>query len=327
MDFMEKIRMENESYLPALTRRPDFRNFWDRTREITRSNPLCPEIQEVPSQFPGIRLYDVSYHGFDCTPIHGWMMVPVVPEWEQIPCLIHYHGFTGNRGMPWDFAPWLLKGLAVLSVDVRDQGGDTGNLAGYAQGHVTNVACKGILNKEEYYYRAVYMDCVKALDFALMFPEVDPARLVIDGTSQGGALGMAVSALDERPAIVMVSVPSNSNLEVRVEGAHGAFASVTDYLKRFPDKLAQAYETLSYFDTMNMAEWIRCPVLASVALMDTTCPARCYYATYNRITAPKRMDVYPFNKHEGGAPQMGKKLDFLVESGIVKGFTYGGQAK
>ena len=317
MGFMEKNRLDNESYLPELTRRPDFTAFWDRTRAISQANPLCPESREVPSRFPGVRLFDITYHGFDNTPIHGWMMLPKMKEGERIPCLIHYHGFTGSRGMPWDFAPWLLKGLAVLSMDVRDQGGDTGSLAGSSQGHVTNVACKGILDKDEYYYRAVYMDCVKAIDFALTLPEIDPDRIVINGASQGGALGMAVSALDTRPALVMVDVPSNSNLEARVEGAHGAFASVTDYLKRFPEKLSQAYETLSYFDTMNMAEWIRCPVLASVALKDTTCPARCYYATYNRITAPKQMDVYPFNGHEGGAPQMGKKLDYLVQYGIV----------
>jgi len=317
MEFMEKVRMENEAYLPELTRRSDFEAFWDTTRAIAKANPLCPISQEIASPFPGIKLFDVTYHGFDSTPIHGWMMIPRVLEGERIPCLIHYHGFTGSRGLPFDFAPWLLKGMAVLSVDCREQGGDTGNLAPYSHGHFSNVACKGILDKEEFYYRAVYMDCLKALDFALQFQEIDPERLVIEGASQGGALGMAVSALDPRPAAVMVDVPSNSNLEARVEGAHGAYASVTEYLKRFPDRLELAYETLSYFDTMNMAEWIRCPVLASVALKDTTCPAKLYYATYNRITAPKEIDVYPFNGHEGGALQMGRKFDFIVRRGIV----------
>ena len=51
------------------------------------------------------------------------------------------------------------------------------------------------------------MDCVKALDFAEGCLEVDPERLVIEGGSQGGALGMAVCALDARPRLGILNVP------------------------------------------------------------------------------------------------------------------------
>jgi cephalosporin-C deacetylase len=300
MSFVDDISKDLFEYLPPLTRRGDFDEFWKTTVDIAKAIPMNirMELYDYPS--PYVTVYSITYNGFDETRIHGWYLVPKFVEKDKYPCLIHYHGFTGNRGRPADFMQWIMMGVAVVSVDCREQGGLTGNSAQYSQGSVVNVNCKGVLDKEEYYYRAVYMDCLKAIDFACRQKEVDDSRIIIEGGSQGGALGMAVCALDSRPYLAMVDVPSNSNIDKRVEGAFGSFASVTEYLKQNPDKIDKAMETLSYFDTMNMAHLIKCKVLASVALRDNTCPARFYFATYNRITSEKRIEIYPFNGHEGG---------------------------
>jgi cephalosporin-C deacetylase len=98
----------------------------------------------------------------------------------------------------------------------------------------------------------------------------------------------------------MLDVPSNSYIEKRIQGEHGIFSAVTNYLKMHPDQIEKVYETLSYFDTMNMADKIQCKILASVGLKDNVCPAECYFATYNRITSPKVIKIYPFSGHEGG---------------------------
>jgi cephalosporin-C deacetylase len=139
--------------------------------------------------------------------------------------------------------------------------------------------------------------------------------IAVEGGSQGGALAMAVSALDARPALVMADVPGNSNIERRVEEARGALAAVTEYLAVYPQCTDAALKTLSYFDTMNMADKIKCKVLASVALKDTVCPAEMYFATYNRIKSEKRIEIYPFNGHEGGHGIHNEiKLRFLREN-------------
>lgn len=321
MRYLEEKLAELTAYAPPLTRREDFREFWERTLEQTRQVPLDPQADRVDYPSPYVEVYDISYNGFDETRIHGWYILPAFAKKESYPCLIHYHGFTGDRGRPEHFMQWVLMGMAVLSVDCREQGGVTGNSARYtSSGLTTNVTTKGLLDKEEYYYRAVYMDCVKALDFAQSRPEIDETRLVVRGGSQGGALGMAVCCLDRRPRLGIVNVPSNSNLEARVIGRHGSFSAVNDYLRRHPDQTDKAFETLSYFDTMNMAEWIRCPIFASVGLADPVCPARCYFASYNRITAKKQIAVYPFNEHDGaGDVHLEKELRYLRDSGILDG--------
>jgi cephalosporin-C deacetylase len=315
MAYIDKYTDELFSYHPPLTKREDFDKFWKQTLEETKARDIKSErvICDYPSSH--VNVYSISYNGFDDTRIHGWFIVPEFASEGKLPCLIHYHGFTGNAGRPGDFMHWITMGVCVLSVDCRAQSGRTGDAAAYSSGSTQSVVCKGILDKNEYYYRLVYMDCVKAIDFACLQEEVDPQRIIIEGGSQGGALGMAVCALDDRPWLAMVDVPSNSNIEIRVEGRHGSYAAVTDYLKIYPRQVEKVFDTLSYFDTMNMAENIKCKVLASVALKDDVCPAKMYFATYNRINAPKDIRIYPFNGHEGGGSLHEEvKLGFIREN-------------
>ncbi|NLO36014.1 MAG: acetylxylan esterase [Clostridiaceae bacterium] len=313
MTYLEDKIAELSAYLPPLTREADFDLFWETTR--TQADAVSLDARRTPCSYPipSIAVSDIQYSGFDGTPIHGWLIVPTWRPASQLPCLIHYHGFTGNRGLPCDFTAWTSLGVAVLSIDCRQQAGDTGTRAVLSSGCTQSVVCQGILDPKEYYFRAVYMDCLRAIDFAAAQPEIDPGRIILEGGSQGGALGMAVSALDDRPWLAMVDVPSNSLLHERVSNAHGSFSAVTDYLKIHAHLTDQVFRTLSYFDTMNLADRIRCPLLASVALNDTTCPAKFYFASYNRITSPKEIAVYPFNGHEGGRNvQLQRKLQFLA---------------
>lgn len=323
--YLDRKKQELEAYSPELTRRDDFEVFWSQMRRESDSVPLDPHYESVPYPCGGLEVQSVSYCGFDETRIHGWFITPVgLTQGTTIPCVVTYPGFNGNRGTVSSFAHWILAGAAVLSVDVREQRGITGNMADYTHGNATSVTTKGLLDKREYYYGAVYMDCLKAIDLAASQPLVDPERIIVAGVSQGGGLATAVSALDERPCCALVDVPSNSNLERRSEiklapySGTGAFGAVNEYLRVHPGQTDLAFETLSYFDTMNMAEWITAPTVAAVGLDDTVCPAECYYATFNRIPALKHMTVYPFAGHgDVSRSQVEVQLSFLCEQGII----------
>ena len=313
MNRIEEQIHSNEAYLPELTRRDDFADFWSETREKADAVPLDARREPGEYPLPHMRVYRIRYAGFEGTPIHGWFLTPDFTG-GRVPCVVHYHGFGGDAGRPADYVPGVMLGCAVRAGDCRDQSGATGDSRAWEGGSCFGLMSRGILNRNDYYLRAQYMDCVRALDFACAQPEVDCSRIVVEGGSQGGALCMAVCGLDARPWLALADVPSNSNLEARVEGENGSFSQVTAYLKKYPGHLARAYETLSYFDTMNLADRIACPVYASVALRDNVCPARMYYATFNRIPGPKHIDVYPFNGHEGGGgAHFEKKLRYLKD--------------
>ncbi len=134
VSYLDRRSAELHAYVPELTRRPDFHAFWDEMLECARAVPLAPELDPVDYPNRRLRVLDVSYDGFDGTRIHGWLIRPVAGAMvgdlpERLPCLVHYHGFGGSRGRPADFAAWTQLGIAVLSVNVRDQRGSTGNAA------------------------------------------------------------------------------------------------------------------------------------------------------------------------------------------------------
>lgn len=335
MEYISEKEKALQEYLPALTKEPDFDDFWAKTLAISRKHPLNYHLK--PAAYPAryLKLFDIDFEGMDGTMIHGWYMEPAFcihsdnsgepalkasHKPEKFPCLINFHGFNGDRGQPHDFFLWIMAGMAVLTIDCREQGGSTGSSYPYGStGIVKNVTTKGLLNPEEYYYRYVYTDCLRALDVACQLPDVDASRLVVHGISQGGGIGTAVCALDNRPCAALLDVPSCADLEKRVWGEYGAFSAVAEYLRKYPFHTKQAMKTLSYFDTMNLAEHITCPVYASVALKDDVCPAECFFAAYNRISSPKQIAIYPFNTHDGARHiHWQKKLEFLQNMKIIE---------
>lgn len=308
----EAKRAQFEAYLPPLTRQADFDAFWQETLTVSQEVPLSLKMEPISHPLRGAAVYDVRYAGFDGLPIRGWFLSPAFSSAEKTPVIIDYHGYGLSRGVPSQYAAWVLSGYSVLAVDCREQGGETGAQNTMSGGGAW--AARGLQDPKTYYYRYVYMDCLRAVDVAQACPGVDPARMILHGRSQGGGIAMMVAALDGRPCCLLCDVPSNSNIERRVLERTGSFSAVAEYLALRPHMTAEVYRTLSYFDTMNCAHRIACPVFASVAMLDETAPAICYYASFNRIVAPKQITVYPLNNHDGASVlHMEKKLRFLAQ--------------
>ena len=51
--------------------------------------------------------------------------------------------------------------------------------------------------------------------------------------------------------------------------------------------------TLSYFDPMNLAEWVRCPTLVGVGRQDDIVPAETVYAIANHLTCHHEVREFP----------------------------------
>ena len=60
------------------------------------------------------------------------------------------------------------------------------------------------------------------------------------------------------------------------------------------------FETLEYFDNMNFAENIACPIICSVGLKDNVCPPKNFLPAYKLIRSKKALYKYNNAGHEGG---------------------------
>ncbi len=313
MEYNEKIKQELLKYPYEVTKKDDFDAFWEKNLKSLESKPLELKKEKVSYPSPYMEAYEISFLGGDETRIHGWFMVPTFVKKEKYPCVIHYHGFGGDREKPVKFLPWIMMGCCVLSYDCRTQGGITGDAHEYQTGLVTNVTAQGVLDKEDYYYKFLYLDAIRAVDVACSLSEVNADQIILEGGSQGGTLSLAVACLDDRAKGLLCDIPSGCQLNKRVENKEGSYSSIADFLRNFPDKSDQVFDTLSYFDIVNMADKITCPVFASVGAQDPVCPAKYFMGAYQRITAPKQIEVYPFYGHYVSAEQTEKKMAFLAK--------------
>jgi cephalosporin-C deacetylase len=233
--------------------------------------------------------------------LRPWKKQHLVPHQQSpFPALAQYHGYSGSKVEPHNLLMWALQGYAVLSVDVRGQSGETSDPAHYPGGHVTGWMTMGILDPADYFYRGVYVDCLRAVEFLGGRAEVDGARIGVMGGSQGGALTLAVAALSGRPALAMSDEPYLCHFRRAVEIAErNPYLEISAYLKKHPHRDVQVWRTLSYFDNLNLCDRISCPVLVSVGLDDRTCPPSTIYAIYNHLTCEtKELGVYPYHDHE-----------------------------
>lgn len=298
---------ELEQYQPALTAAADFDAFWQATLAESDARPLDAQFEVQPYIVDRVTVYDVRYNAYDeRTRVAGWYIVPNegyrLEKDGKIPTIVQYHGYSGGRGHIASYLHWALQGYAVLTVDTRGQDGQTPDNYPYSGGGFVGFMTKGLSDPREYYYRHAYVDCVRAIDVVRSLPET--GDIIITGGSQGGGLTLAVAALAQNKGIVaaMPDVPflCHFRRSIEVFGA-GPYHELVDLWKRRPHTVEASYQTLGYFDGMNFAPRITCPVLLSVALLDTICPPSSGFAVYNHLGGEKELKVYPFNGHEGGS--------------------------
>lgn len=285
------------SYRPEPSAQPDIEAFWRRTLDEAQRQPLNVALESIEYPADGMKVGRLYYDGWQGARICGWYLAREGASGQ--PTLIVYHGYSGDKGQVHDYLGWAYQGYTVLAVDVRGQGGESSDAATYPGGHATGWMTQGITSPDDYYYRGVYVDCVRALDAAASRPEVDADRIGLTGVSQGGGLTLAVAALDPRPKLAMPEVPFLCHYRRALEVTNqNPYHEIAVYLNRKPANYDVVFQTLSYFDNLNLADRITCPVLMTVGLQDLICPPSTIYAVFNRISSNKEMRVYPFGGHE-----------------------------
>lgn len=162
-------------------------------------------------------------------------------------------------------------------------GGDTGYLE------------SGIDNRDRYYMHHVYLGLVRCLDLLTSLPQWDGKNLAVQGGSQGGALSIVAAGLDPRVTQCIVNHPALSDMAAYVEpgrtGGYPHFNKMRGLLT--PGNI----KTMAYYDVVNFARHITCPVYMTWGYNDDTCPPTTSYAVWNTLKCPKESLITPINEH------------------------------
>lgn len=309
---LEQLR----AYKPELTKKDDFDSFWTSTVAKLAEVPLSYERTELSYPVKGIKLYRVMYQGFNHAPIEAILAMP--QQDDPLPGIVTYHGYNWIKDSDVNETVDLaLKGYAVLHMVCRGQHGLSVDNVVSSNGHVGGWMTKGIQNKEEYYYRAVYMDAVRAIDVLADMPEVNGDRIAVTGGSQGGAITLAAAALSGKPKLAVSDYPYLSHFRRAIDVTpNGPYGELNEYFRRHssdPDIEANALDTLSYFDIMNLAPRISCYTWMMIGLIDDITPPSTVFAVYNQLSCEKDIAVYRYFGHEQVPGSIPTKLKLFMD--------------
>ena len=298
MPSIDMSRAELEAYAPEMYAPSDLDDYWAETLRAALEQPLGASVEPYALELAGVRCSQLHFDGFGGGTIAAWYLHPTGDG--PFPAVAVYHGYGGRAPRPLELYPLAAQGVAVLAMDCRAQDGDSSDQVARDGGHLTGWMTDGVRDPQQYYYRYVYADVVRALEVLCARPGVDDSRIAVTGISQGGGLSLVAAALSDRPCFVWSDIPFLCDIRRGVEVApRGPYVEISDFLRRWPSLDEQLWRTISYVDLLNLVDRITCPSVLTVGLWDDICPPSTVYGTFRRIGAPvKELRVQPFHRHD-----------------------------
>ncbi|HEY2348488.1 MAG TPA: acetylxylan esterase [Puia sp.] len=275
---------------PTIENPSDFSAFWDHAKEELEKIPIDARIVLMPSRCTEkVNVYQVNMQNYPAnTRLYGMLCVP--KKEGKYPALLSVPGagvypYEGNIAMA-------EKGLITLEIGIHGIPLDMNPVVydNLGWGALRDYMNFNLDDRDHFYYKHVYLGCVRAVDFIFSLPQFDGINIGVEGGSQGGALSIITAGLDSRIKCLAVYFPALCDLTGALKGRAGGWPHYFEGNKlRFNNK-KDKIETCGYYDVVNFARLLKVPGMYTWGYNDDTCPPTSMYAAYNVITAPK--DLY-----------------------------------
>jgi cephalosporin-C deacetylase-like acetyl esterase len=320
------------------TRPADFTSFWDKAKASLTRIPLDARNETPMMTFDRAQInaynlssaclpadYDpdghkveevesckISFAGPDGGRVYAWLAKPKGPGPFPAMLILPGAGFNA-RPRPLEHAR---HGYLAIDIQIHGQDVDLPKyppLPGYFDGFRFEPV-------EAYYYYNVHLRVIQAVNYLVSRADVDTRRIVAVGGSQGGRLGIVIAGLDHRIAAVVSAIANSPNYPhlhwvARCNGLDKPWDKASDPklqgrvksdgmdLTGKPPVVTDADgRCLAYYDPMNFAPDIRCPLLMNGGLIDPVSPPFSVWAVYGRVVAPdKTLIPLPGSGHDWSA--------------------------
>lgn len=284
----------------------DFYEWWMEQVAMVRSLPIEAKLTEVdvPDKYAKDYVcYDVEVNCSEGgAPVRGYMAMPKGATAGSLPICIFTHGAgvkgANNRSKIDVALRYAREGGGSIALDINAHGMLNGQPQEYYNEldatTLKNYKNRPVEDRENYYFRGMYLRLQRALDWLCTLPEWDGERVVVLGSSQGGAQTAAIAGLDNRVTHAIIREPGMMDLGGILAGRRSGMPylvekyGVTDeFLKWGP-----------YFDTAFFLEHSTAELLYECGWVDMSCTPTSIMVGYNHAKGNKRIYTYPYRRHQ-----------------------------
>lgn len=302
-----------ERIAPAVAAPADFDAFWQAQLERLKQVPPNPKLEQVDVGKPGVLYWKITLDNIGHTHVQGQIARPengdkfpalLIVQWAGVYAL-HRDWITGHAAAGWLALDIQTHDIPIDQPDSFYKEQSAGPLKDYWR--------IGNDDREASYFLRMYLSGVQALEYLMTRPDWDGKTLVVLGTSQGGQQTLMLAGLHPKNiTAAMALVPAGCDMHAPAIGRASAYPNW--YSSTWDRDAEKVRETSKYFDVVNFARHIECPVLVGLGLRDETCPPATVLAAVNVITSPKEVVILLTSGHqdENGTQRPYEKRRFEV---------------
>jgi cephalosporin-C deacetylase len=290
---------------------PDFDAFWSAGKAELADIPLDPQLTPQPDwSTDRVEVFHISFQNIrlDGAPGYSRMYGTLCVPRERVPhpaVLLLPGAGVYRSSASTDLAA---KGFITLELGIH---GLPVNLPAETYAQLRSGALNGyqffnLDDRRQYYYRRVFLGCLRAVDFLCGRPEYDGRNLGVMGSSQGGLLSLVVAALDPRVSAYVSIHPAYSDVTAYLPVTAGGADRAGGWPHLFRPRgngTPNAHATLAkiavtgYYDAVNFARRVKVPGYFAWGFNDEVCPPTSVYCAYNACPAPRTLALAPEAGH------------------------------
>lgn len=291
----------------------DFIQFWEKSKAEAAKVPMDIKLTLLPDRCTEkVNVYQANIQNYKVgMRLFGILCVP--KKAGKYPALLEVPG-AGVRPYAGDAA---MAESGIITFEIGIHGIPVTMDAG-----IYDVLGKTTLNgypffnlddRDRYFYKRVYLGCIRAIDFIYSLPEFDGSTLAVTGGSQGGALTIVTASLDTRVKYLAAFYPALCDLTGYLHGRAGGWPHMFNEENKAFNVKNDKIETSKYYDVVNFARMVKVPGFYSWGYNDVTCPPTSMYSAYNVIQAPKNLNIFEETGHWTYPEQNEMARKWLVE--------------